>query len=35
MLEWKFRLAILLAFAAVLSVALGGNLFGVALNFGW
>jgi hypothetical protein len=35
MLEWKFRLVSLLAFAAVLAVALGGSLFGSALNFGW
>jgi hypothetical protein len=35
MLEWKFRLVILLAFAAVLAVALGGSFIGNALNFGW
>jgi hypothetical protein len=34
MLEWKFRLVTLLAFAAVLSVALGSSVAG-ALNFGW
>jgi hypothetical protein len=34
MLEWKFRLVMLLAFAAVLAVALGGSLHD-ALNFGW
>lgn len=35
MLEWKFRLVILLAFAAVLSVALGGSFVAGPLNFGW
>ena len=35
MLEWKFRLVILLSFAAVLAVALGGSHFGSAHNFGW
>jgi hypothetical protein len=34
MLEWKFRLVTLLAFAAVLAVALGSGLSS-ALNFGW
>ena len=34
MLEWKFRLVTLLAFAAVLAVALGGSVVG-AHNFGW
>ena len=35
MLEWKFRLVILLSFVAVLAVALGGSLFDSTLNFGW
>jgi hypothetical protein len=35
MLEWKFRLVTLLAFAAVLAVALGSSVAGGALNFGW
>ena len=34
MLEWKFRLVTLLAFAAVLAVAFGSSLSS-ALNFGW
>ena len=34
MLEWKFRLVTLLAFAAVLAVAFGSS-FASALNFGW
>ncbi len=34
MLEWKFRLVTLLAFAAVLAVAFGSSVGG-ALNFGW
>jgi hypothetical protein len=33
MLEWKFRLVMLLAFAAMLAVALGGT--GIGHNFGW
>lgn len=35
MLEWKSRLLILLAFAAVLAVAFGGSLSGSLHNFGW
>lgn len=34
MLEWKFRLVILLAAAAMISAALG-NLGWHALNLGW
>ena len=34
MLEWKFRLVILLAAAAVIAVALG-NLGGQIHNFSW
>jgi hypothetical protein len=34
MLEWKFRLVILLAFAGVLAVGLG-SFGGVVRNFGW
>jgi hypothetical protein len=34
MLEWKSRAVVLLAFAAVLAVALGGSVHS-ALNFGW
>jgi hypothetical protein len=34
MLEWKSRLMILLVFAAVFAVALGGSVIG-AHNFGW
>jgi len=34
MLEWKSRLVILLAFAAVLAAALGGSILG-AHNYGW
>jgi hypothetical protein len=35
MLEWKSRLMILLALAAVFAVAFGENLFSAAHNFGW
>jgi hypothetical protein len=34
MLEWKSRLVILLAVAAVLAVALGGSVHGLH-NYGW
>jgi len=34
MLEWKFRLVILLALAAMLAAALG-NIGGPVHNFGW
>jgi hypothetical protein len=34
MLEWKSRLVMLLALAAIFAVALGGSVHG-ALNFGW
>jgi hypothetical protein len=34
MLEWKFRLVILLALAAMLTAALGGSGYGPH-NFGW
>ena len=34
MLEWKSRLLLLLAFAAVLAVV-GGSLSGSLHNFGW
>jgi hypothetical protein len=34
MLEWKFRLVILLALAGVIAVGLG-TLGGLVRNFGW
>jgi hypothetical protein len=34
MLEWKFRLVILLAVAGMIAAALG-NLGGLQINFGW
>ncbi len=34
MLEWKFRLVILLALAGVIAVCLG-NFGGLVHNFGW
>ena len=35
MLEWKFRLVILLALAGVLAVGLGGLVALPHFNFGW
>jgi hypothetical protein len=35
MLEWKFRLVILLALAGVLAAGLGSLCGSLHLNFGW